>query len=79
MSQHVRGITCSRVNITPRKSWVCFKEIGLCRPVTKLPEDQLDWYSSSPYHGLSHHYFRIDFNSISGCHSSPMSVGFTWV
>jgi len=69
MSLHVRDIADSRVNIPPRKSWICFNEIGLCGPVAKLPEDQLHSYPSSTNHRLPQHYFRIDFNSISGCHS----------
>ena len=77
MSQHVGGIADSRVNIPPRKSWICFNEIGLCGPVAKLPEDQLHRQPSSTNHRHPHHYFRIDFNSISSCHSRPMSVGFT--
>jgi hypothetical protein len=77
MSQHVCGIADSRVNIPPRKSWICFNEIGLCGPVAKLPEDQLHRQPSSTNHRLPHHHFRIDFNSISSCHSRPMSVGFT--
>ncbi len=74
MSQYIRGIGDSRVNILSRKSWICFKEITVCCPVAKLPENQLDWYSSSPYHRLAHHYFRIDLNSIGDCHSG-LDVG----
>jgi len=74
MSQCIRRVADGRLDILASKSWIRFKESGLCRSFAKLPEDQLHRYPSSTDHRLSHHYFWIYLNSISDCHSG-LNVG----
>jgi hypothetical protein len=68
MREGIRCVSHRRVNVFACELRISVEEVGFRRAFAEFAEEQLDWNSSAPNHGLAEHDGGIQFDPIGKRH-----------